>query len=81
MGKKAISTGSRIVGDIIQGEDLKTSANKRMAETVEEMQAQEGSGRKRRRKPRKAIKKTTRKKKTSVKRRRLTRTERDIFAQ
>lgn len=79
VGKRAMSTGTKIISDVLQGQDLQTAANKRMTETVDEMQAQEGSGRKRGRKP--TVKKTaSKKKKTPVKRRKLTRTVRDIFA-
>jgi hypothetical protein len=63
LGKKALSTGMSIGGDILQGENLKESAKKRLksagkevlidgAERVKKF-AQTGSGKKRRRRTRK----------------------------
>lgn len=70
LGTKAATTGYKILGDVAEGQDVKTAAKRRFVETMDNIaNPQKGSG----------IKKNRKVKRLSVKRRKLKKTPRDIF--
>lgn len=89
VGKKLLGTSTKILGDVVTGQDFKTAAKRRANETLDDVRKQYGSGVKRKRTkakkkkasvtPSKTIKRIVKAKHKLVKAKTLTRTPRDIF--
>lgn len=89
LGKKAVSTGTKIFSDVVSGDNVGQSAKRRINETLTDIRDQHGSGKRRKKglkragkkqSSKKRIKSTIQKRIKSVHRRLPTRGPRDIFS-